>query len=60
MILHIYAETTQIGLEPTTSAVTGRRSNQLSHWAIPKMLLLYTFKTTYTNTFLTPFPLALE
>ena len=26
--------TTQIGLEPTTFAVTGRRSNQLSHWAI--------------------------
>ena len=25
--------TTQIGLEPTTFAVTGRRSNQLSHWA---------------------------
>ncbi len=24
---------TQIGLEPTTFAVTGRRSNQLSHWA---------------------------
>ena len=23
-----------IGLEPTTFAVTGRRSNQLSHWAI--------------------------
>ena len=24
---------TQAGLEPATSAVTGRRSNQLSHWA---------------------------
>ena len=22
------------GLEPSTSAVTGRRSNQLSHWAV--------------------------
>ena len=27
-------ETTQKGLEPSTSAVTGRRSNQLSHWAL--------------------------
>ena len=26
--------TTQKGLEPSTFAVTGRRSNQLSHWAI--------------------------
>ncbi len=26
-------KTTQTGLEPVTSAVTGRRSNQLSHWA---------------------------
>ena len=25
---------TQTGLEPVTSAVTGRRSNQLSHWAV--------------------------
>ena len=28
--------TTQTGLEPVTSAVTGRRSNQLSHWARSK------------------------
>ena len=27
------------GLEPTTFAVTGRRSNQLSHWAIPENTL---------------------
>ena len=27
-------QTTQMRLELTTSAVTGRRSNQLSHWAI--------------------------
>ena len=25
--------TTQKGLEPSTSGVTGRRSNQLSYWA---------------------------
>ena len=32
--------TTQIGLEPTTFAVTGRRSNQLSHWAIMKIFIV--------------------
>ena len=29
-----FRQTTQNGLEPMTSAVTGRRSNQLSHWAL--------------------------
>ena len=26
---------TQTGLEPATSAVTGRRANQLRYWALP-------------------------
>ena len=40
-------------LELTTSAVTGRRSNQLSHWALQITLLkkmYHTFKTTYMLT----------
>ncbi len=27
---------TQTGLEPATSAVTGRRANQLRYWAFPR------------------------
>ena len=33
-------QTTQKRLELSTSAVTGRRSNQLSHWAIQNIKLL--------------------
>ena len=33
---------TPAGLEPATSAVTGRRSNQLSHWALLKECTLKT------------------
>ena len=33
---------TRMGLEPTTSAVTGRRSNQLSHEAIYYILKKWT------------------
>ena len=36
-------------LELTTSAVTGRRSNQLSHWAIEDIYC--TFKTAHMLTF---------
>ena len=39
--MNFHSSTTQIGLEPTTFAVTGRRSNQLSHWAIPEDNNLY-------------------
>ena len=36
-------QTTRMGFEPTTSAVTGRRSNQLSHQAIFKGMYLQNF-----------------
>ena len=34
-------QTTRMGFEPTTSAVTGRRSNQLSHQAKSIIYLMY-------------------
>ena len=43
--LLLFIRSTQIGLEPTTFAVTGRRSNQLSHWAFKG----YTLKTDTEN-----------
>ena len=36
-----------MGFEPTTSAVTGRRSNQLSHRAINKTIYLVVKKWTF-------------
>ena len=45
--------TTQMRLELTTSAVTGRRSNQLSHWAFSRVC---TLKTTLNTKILTPTP----
>ena len=33
-IMYLLIQATRKGLEPSTSAVTGRRSNQLSHRAI--------------------------
>ena len=35
---------TQTGLEPATFAVTGRRANQLRHWALLLLLLLSAFR----------------
>ena len=35
---YVPTKATRIGIEPTTSAVTGRRSNQLSHRAIGQQI----------------------
>ena len=52
--------TTQKRLELSTSAVTGRRSNQLSHRALTKGISC-TFKTTYKlKSLLHPFSLTLS
>ena len=47
-------QTTQKRLELSTSAVTGRRSNQLSHWAILQFFKILIYLENYiqlkTNT----------
>ncbi len=42
---------TQTGLEPATSAVTGRRANQLRYWAFPetKQLLVRSSPQVFYN-----------
>ena len=49
LIIFVSEETTQKGLEPSTSAVTGRRSNQLSHWAIFIPKINFTLKQPSLN-----------
>ena len=41
LLLQTFSKATRIGIEPTTSAVTGRRSNQLSHRATITILKIF-------------------
>ena len=65
-------QATRMGLEPTTSAVTGRRSNQLSHRAIKHRVFIpskpntsktlpsfsYIFLCSFMNLWLSPRPIS--
>ena len=51
---------TRMGLEPTTSAVTGRHSNQLNHRANQLRITLYRLKPILSTSFYTFFNLPMQ
>ena len=53
-------QTTRNGIEPSTSAVTGRRSNQLSHRAMFDIVLITSVYEEWTFGDLNPGPTGYE
>ena len=55
----IQARTTLVGLEPTTSCVTGKRSNQLNYKALVIVKVLSTAHVSFLLSYRTSFALKL-